>query len=60
MIAATVGYGGYTGLHCGLGLAANLGAGFSIYAGSSNIEGYIVPAKTAGRAAYFSIIKNFN
>jgi hypothetical protein len=60
MIAATVGYGGYTGFNCGLGLAANLGAGFSIYAGSSNIEGYILPAKTAGRAAYFSIIKNFN
>jgi hypothetical protein len=60
MISATVGYGGYTGFNCGLGLGANLGAGFSLYAGSNNIEGYIVPAKTAGRAAYFSIIKNFN
>jgi hypothetical protein len=60
MMAATVGYGGYTGFNCGMGLGANLGAGFSVYAGSNNIEGYLLPEKTAGRAAYFSIIKNFN
>lgn len=60
MLAATVGYGGYAGFNYGLGLGANLGAGFSIYAGSNNLEGYIVPGKAAGRAAYFSIIKNFN
>ncbi len=59
MLAATVGYGGYAGFNCGIGLGANLGAGFSIYAGSSNLEGYFFPSKTSGRAAYFSIIKNF-
>jgi hypothetical protein len=60
MISATIGYGGYAGFNCGIGLGANLGAGFSLYAGSNNLEGYLFPAKTAGRAAYFSLIKNFN
>jgi hypothetical protein len=60
MISATIGYGGYAGFNCGIGLGANLGAGFSLYAGSNNLEGFLFPAKTAGRAAYFSIIKNFN
>ena len=60
MTSATIGYGGYGGVSYGIGLGANLGSGFSIYAGSNNIEGYIAPSKTAGRAAYFSIIKNFN
>jgi hypothetical protein len=60
MISATIGYGGYAGFNCGIGLGANLGAGFSLYAGSNNLEGYLFPSKTSGRAAYFSIIKNFN
>ncbi len=56
----TIGYGGYGGLNCGIGVSANLGSGFSIYAGSNNLEGFFAPSKMAGRAAYFSIIKNFN
>jgi len=60
MISATVGYGGYGGLNGGLGLGVNAGKGFSLYAGTSNLEGFIAPSKVAGRAAYFSIIKNFN
>lgn len=60
MASATVGYGGYAGFNCGIGLRAKLGAGFSIYAGTNNIEGYVAPSTTAGRSAYFSIIKNFN
>lgn len=60
MTSVTIGYGGYAGFNCGIGLGANLGGGFSIFAGSNNLEGYIATSKTAGRAAYFSIIKNFN
>lgn len=59
-LSATAGYGGYGNLNGGIGLGANLGAGFSIYMASQNLEGYFAPAKTAGQSAFFSIIKNFN
>lgn len=60
LISATAGYGGYGGFNSGVGLGLNVGKGFSLYAGSSNLEGFIVPSKVAGRAGYFSIVKNFN
>lgn len=58
--SATIGYGGYGNFNFGIGLGANLGSGFSVYAGSTNLEGYFIPSKTAGRAAFLSITKNFN
>ena len=60
MLAATAGYGSYGSLNYGLGLAANIGGGFSVYAGSNNIEGFLFPSKAGGRSAYFSLFKNFN
>lgn len=60
MLSASAGYGGFGGFNCGMGLGANLGAGFSLYAGSNNLEGYFAPTKTAGQSAYFSIVKHFN
>ncbi|HRG37703.1 MAG TPA: DUF5723 family protein [Bacteroidia bacterium] len=60
MISVTAGYGGYAEFNCGIGLALNAGKGYSFYAGTNNLEGFVVPSKVAGRAAYFSIIKNFN
>lgn len=60
LISATLGYGGYAELNGGVGLGLNAGKGFSFYTGTTNLEGFIVPSKVAGRAAYFSIIKNFN
>ena len=60
MISATVGYGGYGGFNSGIGLGAHARRGFSLYIGTTNLEGFIAPSHTAGRAAYFSIIKNFN
>ena len=59
MFSATFGYGGYGNFNYGLGIFANLGKGFKIYAGSNNIEGYIVPKKTTGQGAYISLVKNF-
>lgn len=59
MISATVSYGGYSTFNYGLGVFANLGKGFIIYAGSNNIEGYIVPEKTTAQGAYISLVKNF-
>ncbi len=58
-ISATVGYGGYGNLNCGIGAFANLGKGFIIYAGSNNLEGIIAPKKACGQSAYISIAKNF-
>jgi len=58
-ISATVGYGGYGKFNYGLGAFANLGKGFIIYAGSSNLEGFITPKKASGQAAYISLVKNF-
>lgn len=60
LISASAGYGGFGGFNCGIGLGADLGAGFALYAGSNNLEGYLLPTKTAGQSAYFSIIKHFN
>lgn len=59
MISATFGYGGYGNLNYGLGVFAKLGKDFAIYAGSNNIEGFIVPKKACGQGAYISLIKQF-
>lgn len=59
MISTTFGYGGYGKYNYGVGIFANLGNGFVIYARSNNIEGYIVPKKTTGQGAYISLVKNF-
>lgn len=59
MVSATLSYGGYSTFNYGIGVFANLGKGFMIYAGSNNIEGYIVPKKTTAQGAYFSLVKNF-
>lgn len=58
-ISATVGYGGWGTLNCGIGVFANLGKGFIVYAGSNNIEGFIAPSRTCGQGAYISLVKNF-
>jgi len=58
-ISATFAYGGYGRFNYGLGVFANLGGGFMVYAGSNNIEGYIVPKRTTGQGAYISLVKNF-
>lgn len=59
MISSTFGYGGYGHFNYGLGMFAQLGKGFVVYAGSNNIEGYILPKVTTGQGAYVSLIKNF-
>jgi hypothetical protein len=59
MISATLSYGGYSTFNYGVGVFANLGKGFMLYAGSNNIEGYVVPKKTTAQGAYISIVKNF-
>ena len=59
IISATLGYGGYGKFNYGLGAFANLGKGFIIYAGSTNLEGFITPKKACGQSAYISLIKNF-
>ena len=59
MISATFAYGGYGHFNYGLGVFANIGKGFLIYAGSNNVEGYIAPKKTSGQGAYISLVKNF-
>lgn len=58
-ISATVGYGGYGKFQYGVGTFANLGKGFIIYAGSTNLEGFITPKKACGQSAYISLVKNF-
>lgn len=60
MLSTSIGYGGYSNFNYGIGLSANLGSGFIINTGSHNIEGYLVPTKTSGQGAYFSLIKTFN
>lgn len=63
MFSGTIGYGGYGGygrLNYGLGMFAHFKNGFIIYAGSNNLEGYIVPKYNAGQGVYLSLIKNFN
>ncbi len=59
-ISTTFGHGGYGGFAVGLAAVANFGNGFTIYAGSNNIEGFIAPQKTAGMAGHVSLIKRFN
>jgi hypothetical protein len=59
MMSATFSYGGYGHFNYGLGVFANFGNGFMLYAGSNNIEGFIVPSKTTGQGAYLSLVKNF-
>ncbi|MDF2436426.1 MAG: hypothetical protein K0Q95_802 [Bacteroidota bacterium] len=58
MLSTTLSYGGYSTFNCGIGAFANLGNGFIIYAGSNNIEGFIVPKKTTAQGVYISIVKN--
>jgi len=58
-VSATVGWGGYGNFNYGVGLYGNLGKGYMIQVGSNNIEGFILPAKTAGMGAYVSLVKNF-
>ncbi len=58
-ISTTFGYGGYGKFNYGLGAFANLGKGFIIYAGSTNLEGFIAPKKVGGQSAYISLVKNF-
>jgi hypothetical protein len=58
-LSTTLSYGGYSTFNYGLGIYANLGKGFQIYAGSNNIEGFIVPKKTTAQGAYISLVKNF-
>lgn len=60
MLSVIAGYGSYGNINYGLGIAANLGAGFLLYAGSNNLEGYLLPSMAGGRSAYFSLFKNFN
>lgn len=59
MLSATLSYGGYSTLNYGLGLYANMGKGFIIYAGSNNIEGYLVPKRTTAQGVYLTLIKDF-
>ena len=58
-VSATLSYGGYSTFNYGIGVFAKLGKGFMLYAGSNNIEGYIVPKKTTAQGAYISLVKNF-
>jgi hypothetical protein len=58
-ISATLSYGGYSTFNYGIGIYANFGKGFIVYAGSNNIEGFIVPKKTTAQGAYISLVKNF-
>ena len=59
MLSGTVGYGGYGNFSYGLGIFANCGKGFMIYAGSNNLEGLIAPKIASGASGYISLIKNF-
>ncbi|MGZ4055762.1 MAG: hypothetical protein ACXVPY_11280 [Bacteroidia bacterium] len=59
MVSGTFGYGGYGTFNYGLGVFANFGKGFILYAGSNNLEGFILPKKTSGMGGYVSIIKDF-
>lgn len=59
MVSGTFGYGGYGKFNYGVGVFANLGNGFIVYAGSNNLEGFIAPKKTCGQSAYISLVKNF-
>lgn len=59
MAGALVSYGGYGNFSYGLELAADLGKGFILYAGSNNLEGFIVPVHTTAQGAFLSLKKHF-
>jgi len=59
MLSATLGYGGYGKYNFGIGVFANFGKGFIVYAGSNNLEGYIAQNKASGVGGYISLIKAF-
>ena len=59
MVSTTFGYGGYGKYNYGLGVFANFGNGFMVYAGSNNLEGYIAQNKASGLGGYLSLIKAF-
>ena len=58
-LSANIGYGGYGQLNYGIGTFLKFRNDFIIYAGSTNIAGFVAPKKTAGQGAYISLIKNF-
>ncbi len=59
MLSTTFGYGGYGTFNYGIGTSIKLPKKFIIRAGSNNLEGFIVPKKTTGQGAYFTLIKQF-
>ncbi len=59
MLSTTFGYGGYGNYIYGIGIAAKLGKDAVVYAGSNNLEGYIMPKKTCGQGAYITLVKQF-
>jgi hypothetical protein len=59
ILSTTFGYGGYGTFNYGIGTSVKLPKKFIIRAGSNNLEGFIVPKKTTGQGAYFTLIKQF-
>jgi hypothetical protein len=59
MLSGTFGYGGYGKYNYGIGVFANFGKGFILYAGSNNLEGFIAQNKASGMSGYVSLIKVF-
>lgn len=59
ILSTSFGYGGYGNFNYGLGISAKLGKGFKFYAGSNNIEGFLIPKESCGQGAYISLIKEF-
>jgi Family of unknown function (DUF5723) len=59
ILSTTFGYGGYGTFNFGISTSVKLPKKFIIRAGSNNLEGFIVPKKTTGQGAYFTLIKQF-
>lgn len=59
ILSPTFAYGGYGIFNYGFNVSAKLGKSFVIYAGSNNVEGFIIPKKTTGQGAYICLIKKF-
>lgn len=59
MLATTFAYGGYGTFNYGISTSIKLPKKFIVRAGSNNIEGFILPEKTTGQSAYFSLVKQF-
>ena len=59
ILTSTFGYGGYGTFNYGIGTSVKLPKKFIIRVGSNNLEGFIVPKKTTGQGAYFTLIKQF-